>query len=69
MVRDPWFVVHRPIILTILPDEELAGRANGALDLPQRAAAIVSKRIQRADFGECRDFVAAQAAFLDQIFD
>jgi hypothetical protein len=53
----------------ILVVEQLAGRTNGALDLPQRAAAIVPERIQRTDLCQRGNLVAAQTAFFDQILD
>ena len=57
-------VVSGPVI-----PEELAGRAHGALDLPQRAAPLVGERVERADVGQRRQLVAAQAGALDDLLD
>ena len=40
--------------------EELAARTNRALGLPERGAAVVAERVQRADVGERDELVAAQ---------
>ena len=44
----------------------LPRRSHRPLDLPQRAAAIVAERIQRADLGERRQLVAAKAGAGDR---
>ena len=49
--------------------EQLAGWADGALGLPQRRAAIVAERVQRADVGERHELVAAQAGARDEIVE
>ena len=49
--------------------EQFAGRPHGALSLPERRAAIVAERVQRADVGERDDFVAAHTGPRDEIIE
>src|SRR5205823_4061851 len=49
--------------------EELAGGPHRTLGLPERRAAVVAERVQRADVGERDDFVAAEASPRDEIVE
>ena len=52
---------RRRRVLDVLPREQLPCRPHRSLDLPQRAAAVVAERVQRADFRQRRQLVAAHA--------
>src|SRR5687767_15109615 len=47
--------------------EQLPGRADGLLDLPERAASMEAERIQRPDLRQRRQLVAPHRCFCDQI--
>jgi hypothetical protein len=47
--------------------KELSGRPHGAFDLPERAPAIETEPVERADLGERRQLVAANAGAGDQV--
>src|SRR5947209_18901560 len=49
--------------------EQFAGWAHRSLGLPQRGAAIVAKRIERADVGQRDQLVAAQTRACDEVVD
>ena len=49
--------------------KQLTARADGALGLPERGAAIVAQRVERADVGERDQLVAAKAAARDEIVE
>src|SRR5262245_6152305 len=49
----------RPTCLS-RPSEQFSRRTHGTFGLPERGAAIVTKRIERADVGERHHFVASK---------
>jgi len=49
--------------------EESAGRSDRLLHLPKGSSAIEPKRVQRADFRERRDFVAAEATSSNELVE
>jgi hypothetical protein len=49
--------------------EQISRGADRALDLPQRAAPIVTECVQRADLRERGQFVPPESGARDEIFD
>src|SRR5207237_4450638 len=49
--------------------KQFAAWTNRALGLPQRGAAVVAERVQRADVGEGHNFVAPQTRARDELVE